>query len=101
MPSCLPVNIIDAKFNVATIFPDRTGRADGRPGPYRPLIVTERIIIISTFKKVKNLCLPCGRQILSNAAGYRVGLHMRVNQRRTGEKSIWEYLISAASSFIY
>ena len=51
MPSCLPVKIIDAKFNVTTIFPDRTGRAgraDGRPGPYRPQIVTERSIISSS-----------------------------------------------------
>jgi len=44
MTSCLPVKIIDAKIIVTTIFSDRTGRADGRPGPYRPLIVTERSI---------------------------------------------------------
>ena len=48
MHSCLPVNIIDAKFNFTTIFPDRTGRAYGRSGPYRPLIVTERSITISS-----------------------------------------------------
>ena len=34
MPSCLPVEIIDAKFNVTLIFPDRTGRA-GPGGPAR------------------------------------------------------------------
>ena len=43
MPSCLPVKIIDAKFNVTTIFPDLTGwpgrtgpgRVDGRTGTLR------------------------------------------------------------------
>jgi len=33
MPSCLPAKIIVAKFNVTTIFPERTGRADGWAGP--------------------------------------------------------------------
>ena len=45
MPSCLHVKIIDAKFNVTTIFPDRTGRAGPTGGPAdTDLIVTERCI---------------------------------------------------------
>jgi len=38
---------------------------------------------------------------LKQAAGYCVGLLMRANQRRTGDKSILEYRVSTASSFIY
>jgi hypothetical protein len=49
MPSCLPVKIIDAKFNVITYSrTEQAGPGRRAPGPYKPLIVTERSIIISS-----------------------------------------------------
>ena len=71
---CLPVKIIDAKFNLTTIFPDRTGRAGpGRAGPtaarpVQPSDRTERSIIIvesnqnveSKMKNVESKVQKCG-----------------------------------------